>query len=87
MDTRHLGYLGVGVLAATMVATLIGVPPTIWLSAVPVAVAIVLLVVVRQARSDGSDDATRMLAHRALRPTTYRQVHSEIQRVKASESP
>ena len=87
MDTRVLGYLGLGILAATVVASLIGVPPTIWLSAVLVAVAIVLLVVIRQARSDGSDDATRMLAHRTLQPTPYGQVHPEIQRVNASESP
>ncbi len=90
MDTRNLGYLGLGVLAATAVATLIGVPPIIWLSVVlaAVAIVIVLLVVIRRARSDGSDDATRMLAHRTLQPTTtYGQVHSDMQRVKASESP
>lgn len=70
MDTRNLAYLGLGVLAATVVATLVDAPPAIWISAVPAAVAIVLLVVIRQARSHGSDDASRMLAHRAPASTS-----------------
>ena len=62
MDTRTLGYLGLGVLGVIVVATLIGVPPAIWISAMLAAVAVAVAVVVRQAQSDGVDDAARMMA-------------------------
>jgi hypothetical protein len=62
MDTRTLGYLGLGLLAAIVVATLIGVPPAIWIMAVLISLVIGLIVAVRQARQDGVDDAARMVA-------------------------
>lgn len=67
MDTRALGYLGLGVLVGIVVATLIGLPPGIW-----IATALVTLVggtAVMLARSDGSNDAVRMLSRVASAPS------------------
>lgn len=64
MSTQHLGYLGGGVLVAVIVLTLLGVPPELWLSVALVAAAIglIALVVIRQAKADGSDLAHRFMA-------------------------
>ncbi len=63
MDTRTLGYVGLGVLAGIVVATLIGISPVIWIAAA--IVALVGTAAILMARSDGSNDAARMLAHEA----------------------
>lgn len=60
MDTRTLGYVGLGVLVGIVVATLIGIPPAIWIAAALVALVGTAAVVL--ARADGSSDAARMLA-------------------------
>ena len=60
MDTRTLGYVGLGVLVGIVVATLIGIPPAIWIAAA--LVALVGTAAVMLARSNGSSDAARMLA-------------------------
>ena len=60
MDTRTLGYVGLGVLVGIVVATLIGIPPAVWIAAA--LVALVGTAAVQLARSDGSSDAARMLA-------------------------
>lgn len=59
MDTRTLGYVGLGVLVGVVVATLIGIPPIIWIAAA--LLALVVTVAVIMARSDGTSDAARML--------------------------
>lgn len=72
MSTQHLGYVGVGVLVAIVVVTLLGVPPEVWLSVALVAgvVGVIALVVVHQAKADGSDLAKRFVAGRNDPPTT-----------------
>ena len=60
MDTRTLAYIGLGVLTGIVLATLIGIPPVIWIAASIVALGTTAAVVM--ARSDGSSDAERMLA-------------------------
>ena len=60
MDTRTLAYIGLGVLAGIVLATLIGVPPFIWIAASIVTLGATAAVVL--ARSDGSSDAARMFA-------------------------
>lgn len=60
MDTRTLAYIGLGVLAGIVLATLIGIPPFIWIAASIVALGTTAAVVMAQ--SDGSSDAERMLA-------------------------
>ncbi len=60
MDTRTLGYVGLGVLVGIVLATLIGVPPIFWIAAA--LIALVVGVAVVTARSNGTDDAARMLA-------------------------
>ena len=60
MDTRTLAYIGLGVLAGIVLATLIGVPPFIWIAASIVTLGATTAVVL--ARSDGSSDAARMFA-------------------------
>ena len=59
MDTRTLGYIGLGVLVGIVVATLIGIPPFIWITAAIVAIAITVAVVL--AHAAGTSDAVRML--------------------------
>jgi hypothetical protein len=59
MDTRTLGYIGLGVLIGIVAATLIGVPPFIWITAAIVAIAITAAVVM--AHAAGTSDAARML--------------------------
>jgi xanthosine utilization system XapX-like protein len=67
MDTRTFGYVGLGVLVGIVVATLIGIPPVIWITAA--LVALVGSAVVQLAQSDGSSDAARMLANDNPAPT------------------
>jgi hypothetical protein len=59
MDTRTLGYIGLGVLVGIVVATLIGIPPFIWITAAIVAIAVTAAVVL--AHAAGTSDAARML--------------------------
>jgi hypothetical protein len=63
MDTRTLAYIGLGVLTGIVLATLVGVPPFIWIAASIVALGSTATVVMAQA--DGSSDAERMLARDA----------------------
>ena len=67
MDTRMLGYVGLGVLVGIVVATLIGIPPVIWIAVA--LVALVGSVVMMVAQSDGANDAARMLARETATPT------------------
>lgn len=60
MDTRTLGNIGLGVLVGIVVATLIGLPPLIWITAA--IVALVATVAVAVAQSNGASDAARMLS-------------------------
>ena len=66
MDTRTLGYIGLGVLVGIVVATLIGVPPFIWITAA--LVAIVATAAVALGQSAGSNDASRMLSREEASP-------------------
>ena len=97
MDRRTLRYLGLGSLAAIVVATLIGVPPAIWVMAVLSSLVIGLIVAVRQARQDGVDDAARMVAgstlihdrwaNRRHRPPTQRSsVEPELPNLATAEA-
>lgn len=63
MDTRTLGYIGLGVLVGIVLATLIGLPPFVWITA-----AIVTLVVTAAMAMGlvaGSTDAARVLGREA----------------------
>ncbi len=66
MDTRTLGYIGLGVLVGIVVATLVGVPPFIWITAA--IVALVATAAVALGQSAGSSDASRMLSREAPEP-------------------
>ncbi len=66
MDTRTLGYVGLGVLVGIVVATLIGIPPVIWIAAA--LVALVGSAAVMLAQSNGSSDAVRMLSRATTAP-------------------
>lgn len=59
MDTRTLGYIGLGLLVGIVVATLIGIPPFIWITATIVAIAVTAAVAL--AHAAGTSDAARML--------------------------
>ena len=74
MDTRTLGYVGLGVLVGIVVATLIGIPPVIWIAAA--LVALVGTAAALLARSDGSNDAARMLAREDSEPNALEGVRS-----------
>jgi hypothetical protein len=74
MDTRTLGYVGLGVLVGIVVATLIGIPPVIWIAAA--LVALVGTAAALLARSDGSNDAARMLARENPEPHAPREVRA-----------
>lgn len=66
MDTRTLGYIGLGILVGIVLATLVGIPPFIWIT-----VAIVALVVtaaVAMGLVDGATDAARMLGREPSAP-------------------
>lgn len=88
MDTRTLGYIGLGVLVGIVVETLIGVPPFIWITAA--IVAIVASAAVGMGQSAGSSDATRMLSREepppvadkapTPRPTRTSEVEMELVR-------
>lgn len=66
MDTRTIGYIGLGVLVGIVVASLVGVPPFIWITAA--IVALVATAAVALGQSAGSSDATRMLAREEPEP-------------------
>jgi hypothetical protein len=74
MDTRTLGYVGLGVLVGIVVATLIGIPPVIWIAAA--LVALVGTAAALLARSDGSNDAARMLAREDPEPHARQHVRT-----------
>jgi hypothetical protein len=89
MDTRTLAYVGLGVLAGIVIATLIGVPPFIWIAAAIIALVSTVAVVVAQA--DGTRLADRTQAPQpdpaeterttaAARPTRSSTVEIELVR-------
>jgi hypothetical protein len=96
MDTRTLGYIGLGVLVGIVVATLIGLPPLIWITAA--IVALVAIVAVAMAQSTGASDAARMLARESVEdrqpapeaakpaPTRYSDVEMELVRAADDDS-
>jgi hypothetical protein len=59
MDTRTLGYVGLGILVGIVLATLIGIPPFIWITAAIVALCVTAAVALGLV--DGTSDAARML--------------------------
>jgi len=69
MDTRSLGYLGLGALLAIILVTLAGVPPAVWIAISLIAIVVTLgaTFIFRKAQADGADVAFRMVA---LEPTT-----------------
>ena len=62
MDTRNLGYLGLGALVAIVFVTLVGVPPAVWITAALIAVVVGVAYAVYRARAAGTDIAARMAA-------------------------
>jgi hypothetical protein len=62
MDTRSLGYLGLGALVVIVLVTLVGVPPAVWITAVLLAGVVGLAYAVLRARASGVDIAARMVA-------------------------
>ncbi len=62
MDTRSLGYLGLGALMAIVFVTLMGVPPAVWITVVLIAAGIGTTYLIRRAQDDGVDVASRMVA-------------------------
>lgn len=62
MDTRSLGYLGLGALVAIVLVTLVGVPPAVWITALLLAGVVGLAYAVLRARASGIDIAARMVA-------------------------
>lgn len=94
MDTRTLGYTGLGVLVGIVVATLIGLPPLIWITAA--IVALVAIVAVAVAQSTGASDAARMLARESAqdtqpapepaRPAPTRHSDVEMELVRAADA-
>lgn len=62
MDTRNLGYLGIGILLAIVAATLLGVPPVVWLSVGLIAAMVVTIIVIERARAQGIDIAQQVVA-------------------------
>ena len=71
MDTRTLGYIGLGVLVGIVVATLIGLPPFIWITAA--IVTLVATAAVAMGLVDGTSDAARMLGLESPEPTPTRE--------------
>lgn len=71
MDTRTLGTIGLGILAGIVVATLIGIPPFIWITAA--IVALVATAAVAMGLVDGTSDAVRMLGLGTSEPTPTRE--------------
>jgi hypothetical protein len=69
MDTRNLGYLGLGTLAIIIALTLVGVPPEIWIPLVAIAGFAGLVFVILHARASGSDLAGRVVARRNTQVT------------------
>jgi len=75
MDTRKLGFLGLGALGAIIVVTLAGVPPAVWITLALVGVGIGITFVIREAQADGVDVANRIVVVNATQadgapPTT-----------------
>ena len=62
MDTRNLGYLGLGALVAIIFVTLVGVPPAVWITVALIAAVVGVAYAVVQARASGLDIAARMVA-------------------------
>jgi hypothetical protein len=84
MDTRTLGYIGLGVLIGIVVATVIGIPPFIWITAA--IVALVVTAAVAMGLIDGSSDAARMLGLATPEPTPTREpVTPEVVRTSEVE--
>ena len=71
MDTRTLGYIGLGILVGIVVATLIGIPPFIWITAA--IVALVATAAVAMGLVAGTSDAARMLGLDTSEPTPTRE--------------
>jgi len=67
MDTRNLGYLGLGALVAIIFVTLVGVPPAVWITVALIAAVVGVTYAVVQARASGIDIAARMVA-RGIQP-------------------
>ena len=65
MDTRSLGLIGLGALAAIIVVTFVGVPPEIWIPLLLVAAAAGLVLVFVGAQASGAKLAERMVARTA----------------------
>jgi hypothetical protein len=62
MDTRKLGYLGIGILLTIVAVTLLGVPPAVWLSVGLIAAMAVTIIVIERARAQGIDIAQQVVA-------------------------
>lgn len=84
MDARSLGYLGLGTLVAIVVATLVGVPPQIWIPALLIVV-VLGLVLIHQAQAAGTDLAERVVARKTRAPASV-QTSSATANVASSPS-
>lgn len=66
MDTRTLGYIGLGVLVGIVVAALVGIPPFIWITTV--VVTLVVTAAMALGLVAGHGDAARVLARETSGP-------------------